>query len=195
MNIRVCVSSSVCDPGWVSQWVYGLHLDIYVSKCDNIGPPCGELCLLWIVACLPHRVGATCLSPNCGMQPNHLETLTLPETAGFTRAWHSGWWDCKILKWHMQMFGNSRGAVRKNQKSCCGNAEQDWSVERTGTDFLTELQTQKLYVKKKKCEIVENEVRMETSKLCSPCCVLLCRHLIALLLALADFRLANASSQ
>lgn len=149
MNIGVCESSSVCDPGWVSQWVYVLHLDIYVSKCDNIGPPCGELCLLWIVACLPHRVGATCLSPNCGMQPNHLETLTLPETAGFTRAWHAGWWDCKILKWHMQMFGNSRGAVRKNQKSCCGNAEQDWSVERTGADFLTELQTQKLYVKKK----------------------------------------------
>ena len=115
MNIRVCVSSSVCDPGWVSQWVYGLHLDICVCKCDNIRPPCGELCLLWIFACLPHRVSATCLSPNCGTQPNHLETLTLPETTGFTRAWHAGWWDCKILKWHTQMFGNSRGAVRKNQ--------------------------------------------------------------------------------
>lgn len=67
---------SLCVSESVGLWV-DVQLGIYVSKGESVRPLCGELCLLWIVACLLHTVSVTCFS--CGMQPNHLETLTLPK--------------------------------------------------------------------------------------------------------------------
>lgn len=85
----------------MSHWVCGtdVHLDVCVSKCDNIRPPCSELCRLRTDACaekLKHFT-SQCWCILCGVESSQRDILALGKPQN-TTAWHAKWHDRILLK-------------------------------------------------------------------------------------------------